>query len=108
MRIFNLVVFCLLSLPVWSTEPQKVLSQLTELDRALALAAEKESQLVTEELDRKREQPTYQLQYINPGVVRDYHREADRALESIIALKKKTLATTLMSRLRRGDCKIPD
>ncbi|MBW2939423.1 hypothetical protein [Zhongshania aquimaris] len=97
MRIFRVVFFCLLSLPAWSADSQQVLSQLAEMDSALGVAAQKEGELVAEELDRKRQQPAYQLQYINPGVVRDYHREADRALANIIALKKQTLATTLMA-----------
>lgn len=97
MKIFSVVFFCLLSMPVWSDNSQKLLLQLVELEKTLELAAKKEGELAAQELNIKRVQPTYKMQYMNSSVVRDYHLEADSVLGEIISLKKQTLAATTMS-----------
>ncbi|MBU0537705.1 MAG: hypothetical protein KKF24_09845 [Gammaproteobacteria bacterium] len=97
MKIFSVVFFCLLSMPVWSDNSQDLLLQLTKLEKSLELAAKKEGELAAQELNKIRVQPTYKMQYMDPGVVRDYHLEADHVLGEIISLKKQTLAATSMS-----------
>lgn len=88
-------MLCLLSLSVWAADSDQILARLSVMDQALARAAGKEDALVTDELARMRQQPGYRPQYANPRVVRDYHREAESALASIIALKREALASTL-------------
>ena len=80
MKIFSVVFFCLLSMPVWSDNSQDLLLQLAKLEKTLELAAKKEGELAAQELNKIRVQPTYKMQYMDPGVVRDYHLEADRVL----------------------------